>query len=338
MSQSHVPRSTVIAPVRLALIGLGNMGMAHLEIFKSLEPQARICALADSHVPFAKRAAERVPAAAIFHDPLDCVNNADVDAVVVATADDTHHGIVAACIARGLFVLCEKPLTTSADQSLQLVNAERAAGRQLVQVGFMRRFDADYQNIQRTLRSGRLGEPIVISQRHLNPLAVITFDEHQLIASSASHDIDVFRWLCGEDVKAVSAISKTSQDKSTVTVVLTLTSQSGVLGVMELGRGPGMHYDIGCEVIGSRGTLTLTSPAGHQTVAWMQRFNGAYRAQDAAWLAALTGKAHTGASAYDGYAGQAVIDAGLAALASGGPQPVKLQNESSCGAARRDRR
>ncbi len=263
VSQSHVPRSTVIAPVRLALIGLGNMGMAHLEIFKSLEPQARICALADSHVPFAKRAAERVPAAAIFHDPLDCVNNADVDAVVVATADDTHHGIVAACIARGLFVLCEKPLTTSADQSLQLVNAERATGRQLVQVGFMRRFDADYQNIQRALRSGRLGEPIVISQRHLNPLAVITFDEHQLIASSASHDIDVFRWLCGEDVKAVSAISKTSQDKSTVTVVLTLTSQSGVLGVMELGRGPGMHYDIGCEVIGSRGALTLASPAGH---------------------------------------------------------------------------
>jgi myo-inositol 2-dehydrogenase / D-chiro-inositol 1-dehydrogenase len=316
-----------VAPVRLAVVGLGNMGMAHLEIFKSLEPQARISALADSHVPFAERAAERVPGAAIFHNPLDCVHNADVDAVLVATADDTHHGIVAAAIARGLFVLCEKPLTTSTDQSLQLVRAERPAGRQLVQVGFMRRFDAGYQNIQRTLRSGRVGEPIVISQRHFNPLAVITFDERQLIASSASHDIDVFRWLCSEDVKTVSAVSKTSQDESTVTVVLTLTSRSGVLGVIELGRGPGMHYDIGCQVIGSRGTVNLASSAGHAS--WMDRFHDAYRAQDAAWLSAVTGKPNTGASAYDGYAGQAVIGAALAALASGRPQQVEQAAENA---------
>ncbi|MGA7463940.1 Gfo/Idh/MocA family oxidoreductase, partial [Mycobacterium sp.] len=75
MSQPHPPSS---APVRLALIGLGNMGMAHLAIFKSLEPQARISALADSHVPFAERAAAHLPGVRVFHDPLDCVNNADV--------------------------------------------------------------------------------------------------------------------------------------------------------------------------------------------------------------------------------------------------------------------
>ncbi len=317
------------SPVRLALIGLGNMGMAHLEIFKSLEPQARISAVADAHVPFAQRAAERAPGAAIFHDPVDCVHNGDVDAVVVATADDTHHGIVAACIARGLFVLCEKPLTTSAERSLQLVDAERAAGRQLVQVGFMRRFDTEYQNIQRTLRSGRLGQLVLISQRHHNPLGVITFDEKQLISSSASHDIDVFRWLSGEEIKEVSAIAQISRDGSTVTVVLTLTSQSGVLGVMELGRGPGMHYDIGCQIVGSRGALALVTPTAHKPDSWLQRFAGAYRTQDAAWLAAVTGKSNTAASAYDGYAGQAVIDAALAALASGRPQPVRQATKNA---------
>lgn len=54
------------APVRLALIGLGNMGSAHLEIFTGLEPHARISALADSHAPFAERASAQVPAAAVF--------------------------------------------------------------------------------------------------------------------------------------------------------------------------------------------------------------------------------------------------------------------------------
>jgi myo-inositol 2-dehydrogenase/D-chiro-inositol 1-dehydrogenase len=322
-----------IAPVRLALIGLGNMGMAHLQIFKSLEPQARISAVADSHVRFAERAAAAVPTAAVFHDALDCVHNADVDAVVVATADHTHHEIVHACIGRGLPVLCEKPLTTSADQSLQLVNAERTTGRRLVQVGYMRRFDRDYQNMHRTLQSGQVGELVLISQRHRNPLSVITFDEQELIASSASHDIDIFRWLTGEDIKGVSAIAKTSQDGSSVTVVVTLTSQSGVLGVMELGRGPAMPYDIGCEVIGSHGALTLASRTdplaadGSATQpkpdAWMERFGQAYRAEDAAWLAAVAAKSNTGASAYDGYATNVVIDAALAALASGRTQAVR---------------
>jgi myo-inositol 2-dehydrogenase / D-chiro-inositol 1-dehydrogenase len=329
------------ARVRLALIGLGNMGTAHLEIFARLQPQAQISAVADNHVPFAERAGSQVPTAIVFRDPLDCVKSADVDAVVVATADETHHEIVRACIARGLFVLCEKPLTTSADQSWQLVNAERAAGRRLVQVGYMRRFDADYQRLHRTLQSGSFGEPVLISQRHRNPLAAIKFDERELIASSASHDIDTFRWLCGEDIREVSAITKTSQDGSTVAVVLTLTSRSGALGVVELGRGPGLKYDIGCDIVGSCGALSLDPPtrtdcataeglaAQANPDAWMERFHGAYRSQDAAWLAAVAAKSSIGPSAYDGYATNVVIDAALASLASGRAQSVLQEMEST---------
>lgn len=312
-------------PVRLALIGLGNMGTEHLAIFTGLHPHAHISALADSHVPFVERAAAKVPNAAVFHDPLKCVDNADVDAVVVASADDTHYEIVAACIARGLPVLCEKPLTTSPDQSLQLVRAERAGGRRLVQVGYMRRFDADYQKLHRTLQSGHAGEPVLISQRHRNPLSVITFDERELIGSSASHDIDVFRWLCGEDIDTVSAITKTSSEGSTVTVVLTLTSRSGVLGVMELVRGPGLPYDIGCDIVGSSGALGLAAAA--PTDDWMQRFHQAYRSQDAAWLTAVAVGPTTGASAYDGYATNAVIDAALTSLVSGCTEQVRQADE-----------
>lgn len=303
------------------------MGMAHLEIFAGLQPQAEISAVADSHVPFAERAASQVPTAAVFHDALDCVNNADVDAVVVATADETHHDIVRACIARGLFVLCEKPLTTSADQSRQLVNLELSTGRRLVQVGYMRRFDADYQYLHGTLQSGRVGEPVLISQRHRNPLAVIKFDEQELITSSASHDIDVFRWLCGEDIREVSAIAKTSQDASTVTVVLTLVSQSGVLGVVELGRGPGLEYDIGCDLVGSCGALTLAQRPTPN--AWMERFRRAYRSQNAAWLAAVGTESHTGASAYDGYATNAVTAAALASLVSGRTESVMQETDGT---------
>jgi myo-inositol 2-dehydrogenase / D-chiro-inositol 1-dehydrogenase len=311
------------APIRLALIGLGTMGMAHLEVFSGLAPRAQIAALADSHPPFADRAALHVPSAAVFYDPLDCLNDANVDAAVVATADDTHHGIVDACIARGIHVLCEKPLTTSAEQSLQLVEAECAKGRQVVQVGYMRRYDSDYRRAYETLRSGQIGEPILISQRHRNPLAVNNFDARKLIANTASHEIDLFRWLTGEEITEVSATAKASQDKSTVTVVLTLKSPSGVLGVVEVGRGPGMKYDIGCDIVASRGVLAVAPPAARRMpAAWIERFAGAYRAQNAAWLAAVATESITGPSAYDGYATNAVIDAALFALQRGNGQPV----------------
>jgi myo-inositol 2-dehydrogenase/D-chiro-inositol 1-dehydrogenase len=322
-------------PIRLALIGLGTMGTAHLEVFSRLAPQVQITAVADSHPPFSDRAGLRVPSAAVFHDPLDCVNNADIDAAVVATADDTHYGIVDACITRGIYVLCEKPLTTSAQQSLQLVEAERTKGRRLVQVGYMRRYDSGYRHIYDTLQSGRVGEPILISQRHRNPLAVNNFDVQKLVVNTASHEVDLFRWLTGEEITEVSSEAKTSHDKSTVTVLLMLKSQSGVLGVVDICRGPGLRYDIGCDVIAGRGALTLASPtlisdatrdgtaAQRIPDSWIERFDGAYRAQDAAWLAAVATESIIGPSSYDGYATNAVADTALSALHEGNGQLVR---------------
>lgn len=321
-------------PVRLALLGLGSMGLHHLRIFQSLAPWAQITAVADSHPPFAERAVAVAPSAKVFHDPLECLSNVDIDAAVVATADDTHHPIVDACITRGIYVLCEKPLTLSAEESLHLVKAERASGHRLVQVGYMRRYETDYRHLHDTAQSGEVGQPILISQRHHNPLASNKFDAQRLIASSAAHDIDLFRWLTGEEISVVNCAAKESDDGSTVAVLVTLTSESGILGVVELGRGPGMRYDIGLDLVGSAGSLTLGSPtltthAVADGVAaqrlpdnWIERFDGAYRAQNAAWLAAVVNDSIDGPSTYDGYATNAVADAALAALAAGGNQVV----------------
>lgn len=317
-------------PVRLALIGLGSMGNAHLDILADT-PHATIAAIADPHAPFADRAAATAPGATVFYDPVNCVTTADIDAVIIATADDTHFDITQACIARGLPALCEKPLTTTARHSRQIVAAEHAAGRPLVQVGWMRRFDTHYHVLHHQLHTAASGRPVLISQRHRNPLSVIKFDERELITSSASHDIDIFRWLTGDDIAEVTATSTTTSDGSTVLVVLTLISQTGVLGVMELARGPGLSYDIGCDVITTTGPLTMTpaepDPAdllhpGSQ--AWMQRFAQAYRAQDAAWLAAVAaGTNVAGATAVDGYAVNTVIEAALASLESGHTEKVQ---------------
>lgn len=297
------------------------MGLAHLKIFASLASSAQIVAVAESHPPFGERAAAVMPGVKVFDDPLECLTGVDIDAAVVATADATHQQLVEACIARGIYALCEKPLTLSADESLRLVRAERASGRRLVQVGFMRRYDTGYRHIHDSVRSGRVGEPVLIRQRHHNPLAANAFEAKMLLISSAAHDIDLFRWLTGEEITEVSCLAKHSDDGSTVTVLVTVRSQSGVLGVVEVGRGPAMRYDIGLDVVASGGSETLAA-AQRRSDSWLERFDGAYQTQDTAWLTAVANQAIVGPSAYDGYAANAVADAALAALTSGDTQVV----------------
>jgi len=85
----------------------------------------------------------------------------------------------------------------------------------------MRRYDVDDRNTYDALRSGRVGEPVLISERHRNPLAVNNFDAQKLIVNTASHGIDLFRWLTGEEITEVSSTVKTSHDRFTLTLWLT---------------------------------------------------------------------------------------------------------------------
>ena len=61
--------------------------------------------------------------------------------MLIASPGDAHEEQVNACLDRGIPVLCEKPLTTDIASAYAIVQKEQALGKQLIQVGFMRRFD-----------------------------------------------------------------------------------------------------------------------------------------------------------------------------------------------------
>jgi len=316
-------------PIRLAVIGLGGMGRFHLDTFRSLEPWVQVSAIADPYRPLVDRCRALAPGAATFDDPIQCLDSGGLDAALVATADDTHYAIVRACLDRSIAVLCEKPLTTSPKDSLDLVQAEQKGGRRLVQVGFMRRYDVGYRQMKRTLAGGQVGTPMLVQHRNRNPSGAIDFDVTQLISSSASHDVDLFRWFTEEEVAEVSCAVKHSPDGNAVTVLLGLRSTTGILGLSEIGRGPGLQYEIDCDIVASAGSISLGAPsrrtqavgeAGAGTFLpfdWIERFDGAYHAQNIDWAASSARNALSGPTAYDGYANNAVVDAALQALATG---------------------
>jgi myo-inositol 2-dehydrogenase/D-chiro-inositol 1-dehydrogenase len=304
------------------------MGRFHLDIFRSLAPWVQVNALADTYRPFVEQAGALMPDAATFDGPIECLDSREFDAAVVATADATHYDIVRACIDRTIPVLCEKPLTTSPQHSLSLVRAEQEYGSRLIQVGFMRRQDAGYRQMKRALAGSQAGSPMLVQHRSHNPSRAIDFDATQLISSTASHDIDLFRWFTGEEVAEVSCAVKHSPDGEAVTVLLSLRSTTGILGLSEIGRGPGLQYDVGCEIVASAGSISLGSPStltrdtadGAATFLpgdWIERFEDAYRAQAVDWVASLARNTPTGPSAYDGYANNAVTHAAQQALETG---------------------
>ncbi|MDN5567899.1 MAG: Gfo/Idh/MocA family oxidoreductase, partial [Paracoccus sp. (in: a-proteobacteria)] len=84
----------------------------------------------------------------VHDDPLALIADEGVDAVLLASPGFVHEEQLLACIELGKPVLCEKPLTMDSESSLRVIAAERAAGRPLIQVGFMRRFDSEYQALR----------------------------------------------------------------------------------------------------------------------------------------------------------------------------------------------
>ena len=97
--------------------------------------------------------------ARVVDDPIEAINDPEVDAVLIASPGHAHEEQVNACLDRGIPVLCEKPLTTDIASAYGIVQKERALGKQLIQVGFMRRFDPEYAALRKLIADGSARQP-----------------------------------------------------------------------------------------------------------------------------------------------------------------------------------
>src|SRR5262245_49460046 len=128
--------------LKIGVIGTGAIGQEHIQRLHNKLVGSTVVAVNDINKSQAEEVAQRLtPAAKVFENGHDLVTDPNVDAIVVTSWGPTHEEFVLSSIAAGKPVFCEKPLATTAEACLNIVNAEIASGRQLVQVGFMRRYD-----------------------------------------------------------------------------------------------------------------------------------------------------------------------------------------------------
>ena len=157
----------VAEPVRVGVVGVGRIGTAHAELLARHVPGARLLVVADPRPAAADAVASRLGCRAAS-DPAQLFTDPDIEAVVIAASSEAHTELIVAATAAGKAVFCEKPMGLSLSDIDRAIEAASAAGVAL-QVGFNRRFSADFAAAHRLVVDGKIGTPQLI--RSLTPRA-----------------------------------------------------------------------------------------------------------------------------------------------------------------------
>ncbi|CAM2775154.1 Inositol 2-dehydrogenase [Cutibacterium acnes subsp. elongatum] len=239
-------------------------------------------------------------------------------------------------IRAGKHVLCEKPLATTAEDCLAILTAEQEAGRKLVTVGFMRRFDVGYGQMKDVLESGDLGQPTLVHCRHRNPsVPAKIYTTRNMIDDTAIHEIDTCRFLLDEEMMSVRVDtprrSSLAPEGLQDPLVMVAKSAAGVLVDVEVNVNIQFGYSIECELVMESGAVRLGDQEksvirdgnGNRNAicrSHIDRFHDAFNAEVQSWIRAVEEGQHTGSSAWDGYAATCVVDAAVAFLEDGGQE------------------
>ena len=100
-------------------------------------------------------------------------------------------------------VLCEKPLAATVAQCRQIVELEQNAGRRLIQVGFMRRFDPAYVELKSAYERGVIGPGMLLRCVHRNASEPGYFSSQMSITNAMVHEFDISRWLLGSEIRRI---------------------------------------------------------------------------------------------------------------------------------------
>ena len=324
--------------VTVGVLGTGMIGAGHVDRLAHRVSGARVGAVFDVDQARAGEVASAVGAVA-HRSALDVVADRSVDAVVIASPGELHPGQVLACIEAGKPVLCEKPLATTTADCLAVLDAEVAHGQRLVQLGFMRRYDAGLRAVRAAIRDGSIGEPLLAHAVHRNASVPESFVGEMPLTDSLVHEFDQFRWLFDTEVAATTVVATRQSPLSTAYLrdpqVVLLELANGSVVTLESFVNCRYGYDVRCEVVGSLGTVSLDNPrttvvrrdgSRHEPVPadWRSRFSTAYVDELQDWVDGVAAGEVRGAGCWDGYAATAVAEAAVAASRTGARTAVEL--------------
>jgi myo-inositol 2-dehydrogenase/D-chiro-inositol 1-dehydrogenase len=315
--------------LRIGVIGTGGMGTRHVMNLQRFVNGADVAAVYDLDPARAQRVADTC-GARVMDNPRALIQNENVDAVLIASPDETHADLTLACLEIGKPVLCEKPLATTVSDAERVLNVEVALGRRLVAVGFMRRFDPQHVAVKQAATGGRLGQPLLFKGVHRNASAPYGTTGANILINSAGHDFDSARWLLNGQVQEVyvrgvcARADASSEMQDLLLVVMSFTNHR--MATAEVYVNAEYGYEVSAELVCQRGTVVTEQPDAALVRAngqrgysvpndWLARFNEAYIFELRDWVDSIQkGQPFHGANAWDGYMAMLITNACIQSL------------------------
>ena len=262
-------------PVRVGLVGVGNMGSAHARSFLAGRiPGGMLAAVCDVQ----PGRLTGYGTAATFTSARDLFTSGAVDAVVIATPHPSHVEMGLAAFRAGLHVLMEKPLGIHKGEAQRLLAAPH---RGLFAIMFNQRTDPCFQKVRELVRGGELGAVRRFSwtitdwfrtdayYRSSPWRATWSGEGGGVLLNQGVHNIDLMQWIFGlpERVRARAAFGRFHPIDVEDDVTALLEYKDGKTGVFTTtsGEAPGLNR---LEIAGENGLLvlegdTLPLPGGH---------------------------------------------------------------------------
>lgn len=329
--------------LRFTQFGAGRIGAIHAANLAATRG-TQLLHVVDVNADAARTLAERHGAkvstvAAALADPA-------VDAVIIASSTDTHADLAIASARAGKAIFCEKPIDLSLKRVDACLAAVKKAGVPMF-VGFNRRFDPSFAALRARIAAGDIGavEQVIISSRDpgLPPIAYLKVSGGQF-RDMTIHDFDMARWLLGEEPVELFAYGSVLVDPAVAKVgdtdsaMIVMKTASGRLCHINNSRRAAYGYDQRIEVHGAKGRLlagnrtpTTVELADGQAVSsdkplffFLERYADAYRAELAAFVAAVEAKSPLPVTGEDGRRAIVLAEAAVKSLKTG--RPVRIGN------------
>ena len=262
--------------INVAVLGCGRIGEMHARNI-SLHKLTSLACVYDINSEFSNKLASDLNVPAVSNDQ-EIFSNPDIDAILVASATNTHIDFIEKSVAANKPVLCEKPI----DLNIQLVNdcANRLKGNTVpIQLGFNRRFDPGHQAAKQSLLDGEIGDlhQCIITSRDPG----LPSWEYLKVAGGqfrdmTIHDFDLARFMLDEEPIRVFAISnalinsrlKTDLNDSD-TLMIIMETESGKQCHINNSRSATYGYDQRVELFGSKGMTISDNRKPHE----VKKFN-----------------------------------------------------------------
>ena len=295
--------------IGIGIIGVGVMGRGHALYLSDYVKGGKVVAIYDTNLAAAQKVAKEVfmktkVLPKVYKELSMILDDQQVKAVIIASPDHLHANHLEQAILAGKDVLCEKPLASKEKDARKVAKLVRNS-KSIVGIGFMRRFDRPYQDLKKEIESGKYGKVLQIRCTSRN-VSSPTATTAMLLTNVAVHEIDIIRWLLGEEIVSVGVnfAKTTSKANSNLSDPISVNchTESGVLVTIDICANSTYGYEVGMEVITENGSLVIenlgqlniaynfklpTRKGGTLHKDWMGRFKPAYIAELTAFVNSL---------------------------------------------------